>query len=385
MSDNYTSSDVVALLEDLVRIDTTNPGGDELGALAILADLFTSRGLEVTIDEYRPGNANLMATARFGEGPIVLLNSHIDVVPAGTGWSTDPFDPVIRNGRVYGRGVADAKGSLAAMAIALLSLLDEPARLSGTVIFTAVGDEEVGSTGARMLVQKISPDCCIVGEPTDLRLLTAHKGSVRPVIEILGVAAHAATPQNGENAIEGATEVVGMLNELARELAGRDHPLTGGPTLTPVLIEGGQAPNAVPERALVTFDRRLIPGETAEQALAEIAAVLCEFNTHNTRLSATIFECAPSTGGPSETPADDPFVQASQLAMTQIGEESELSGLVVNCDMTTFRSAGIPTLVLGPGTLEVMHAKDESVEIEQLHRAVAAYRAIMNGLLKVRL
>lgn len=375
-------TDVLELLRDLVRIDTTNPGGNELAALKVLAEVFTTRGLQSVIDEYRPGNANLTVVIPFGDGPTVMLNSHIDVVPAGTGWASDPFDPQLRDGRLYGRGVADAKGSLAAMVVAVLQLLDQHEEISGTVVFTAVGDEEVGSTGARALVAQVAPDACIVGEPTNMRLLTAHKGSVRPVIEILGVAAHAATPQNGENAITGAAQVVRLLGELADELGKRDHPLTGGPSLTPVLVAGGEAPNAVPERCLITFDRRLVPGETDEQALTEVEAVLEMFNAQNPNLQASIYECAPSTGGPSETPPTDPLVRDSQTAMSAIGENPEPSGLVVNCDMTTFRSAGIPTLILGPGTLEVMHSRDEYVEVEQLTRAVAAYRAILTQLLR---
>lgn len=376
--------DVVELLNRLVSVDTTNPGGDEIAALTVLARLFEDRGLEVVIDEYRPGNANLMATARFGDGPTIMLNSHIDVVPAGGGWATPPFEPQLRDGRLYGRGAADAKGSLAAMAIALLRILDSPAGLSGTVVFTAVGDEEVGSTGARHLITTVAPDACIVGEPTDLRLLTAHKGSVRPIIEVLGVAAHAATPHNGVNAIVGAAEVLRLMGDLAVEIARRDHPLTGGPTLTPVLIDGGEAPNAVPERCLITFDRRLVPGERAEDALAEVEAVLAVFNARHPELRAAIAECAPSTGGPSETSASDPFVMACQRAMSAVGEEPRLAGLVVNCDMTTFRAAGIPTLILGPGTLEVMHTRDEFVEVSQLRRSVDAYTAVLVELLGVR-
>ncbi|MEY9778331.1 M20 family metallopeptidase [Arthrobacter sp. MW3 TE3886] len=379
-----TKTDVVALLSELVGIDTTNPGGDEKAGLAVLERMFTDRGIAVEIEEYRAGNFNLTATVSFGDGPTVMLNSHIDVVPAGEGWSQDPFTPTLQNGRVYGRGAADAKGSLAAMTTALLSLLDEADTLSGTVVFTAVGDEEVGSTGARALVTKVNPDACIVGEPTNIRLLSAHKGSIRPVIEVVGRAAHAATPQNGENAITGASELLRMLRGLSDDLAGRDHPLTGGPTLTPVLVSGGQAPNAVPEKCRITLDRRLVPGEENAGALAEVETILADFNTQHAPIHASIVECAPSTGGPSQTDSQHPFVQSCQEAMEDVGENPELAGLVVNCDMTTFRAAGIPTLILGPGTLEVMHAKDEYVEVDQLHRAENAYRAILRRLLVAR-
>lgn len=379
---SHDHAPVVGLLAELVGADTTNPGGDERAGLELLARRFEERGIATRIDAYRDGNANLVATVRFGAGagPTVLLNSHIDVVPAGDDWASDPFSARVEDGRVYGRGSADAKGSLAAMTVALLSLLDDPS-LDGTVVFTAVGDEEVGSTGARALVRDVAADACIVGEPTDLRLMTAHKGSVRPVIEIRGIAAHAATPHAGANAIVGSGDLLVRLAALADRLAERGHPLVGAPTLTPVLVSGGEAPNAVPERVRVTIDRRLVPGETADQAVAEIEEVLDAFSAANAPLVASIADLAPSTGGPSETPRDHPFVLAAQAAMTAVGEEPALAGLVVNCDMTTFRAAGIPTLVLGPGTLAVMHTRDEYVETAQLDRAVVAYREVLRTML----
>jgi succinyl-diaminopimelate desuccinylase len=373
--------DARELLAALVAVDTTNPGGDERAGVEVIARVFRDRGLPVEIDEYRPGNVNLTVRVHFGDGPIVLLNSHIDVVPTGGGWSSPPFEPRVVDGRMYGRGTADAKGSLAAMAAALTGLIDSPAGLSGTVVYTAVGDEEVGSTGARHLVTTLQADACIVGEPTDLRLFTAHKGSVRPVIEVRGIAAHAATPENGSNAIVGAAGVVTALGRLADELRTKSHPLVGAPTLTAVLISGGEAPNAVPEATRLTVDRRLIPGETGDEAVAQIDALLADWTAENPPFVARVISRAPSTGGPSETPVDDPFVLDAQRAMADVGEDPELGGLVVNCDMTTFRSAGIPTLVLGPGTLGVMHGKDEYVELAQVDRAVTAYTSILRRLL----
>lgn len=377
-----TAAHAQDLVARLVAVDTQNPGGDERAGLEVLAGELRAAGMQIRIDGYAPGHANLTATATFGSGagPVVMLNSHIDVVPAGEGWSSDPFAPVFRDGRIYGRGAADAKGSLGAMAAAAVALLRSPGGLSGTLLFTAVGDEEVGSTGARALIDEVRPDFCIVGEPTGIRLLSAHKGSLRPVIEVAGVAAHAATPQQGLNAIDGAARLLDRLDALAGELQSREHPLTGGPTLTPVLIDGGQAPNAVPERCRITLDRRLVPGEDEHGALAEVQTVLDEFSAAEP-WTARIAELAPSTGGPSETDPRDPFVGLCQEALRDLAEDPGLSGLVVNCDMTTFRGAGIPTVILGPGTLEVMHAKDEYVDVAQIDRAASVYEAMLRKLL----
>ena len=315
--------DVVDLLRELVAIDTTNPGGNEGDAAQLLADLFTRHGLEPVIDRFAAEHVNLTASASFGEGgPTVVLNSHLDVVPAVGDWTTPAFAPQIRDGRMYGRGSADAKGSLAPMAVALLRLLhDENAgNLRGTVVYTAVGDEEDGSLGARHLLTDLTGvDGAIIGEPTSLRLLSAHKGSVRPIIELTGKSAHAAAPAKGINAINATGPLLAMLESHGVELSERQHPLTGSPTLTPVLIAGGEAPNAVPASCRITVDRRLVPGETAESALAEIEALLAKFNADNAPVTAVIAECAPSTGGPSQTADTDPFVVSCQQRTRRCG------------------------------------------------------------------
>lgn len=379
-----TIPDVVDLLRELVAVDTTNPGGNEGDAAQLLADLFTQHGLEPVIDRFAAEHVNLTATASFGEGgPTVVLNSHLDVVPAVGDWTTPAFAPEIRDGRMYGRGSADAKGSLAPMAVALLRLLrdEDAANLRGNVVYTAVGDEEVGSRGARHLLTELGADGAIIGEPTSLRLLSAHKGSVRPIIELTGKSAHAAAPAKGINAINATGPLLAMLEAHGVELSERQHPLTGSPTLTPVLIAGGEAPNAVPASCRITVDRRLVPGETAESALAEIEALLAKFNADNAPVTAVIAECAPSTGGPSQTADTDPFVVSCQQALDDVGADSALGGLIVNCDMTHFRAAGIPTVVIGPGELEVMHVPDESVDIGELRRAVDVYEAILRRVL----
>ncbi len=200
-----TLVDTATLLQRLVALDSTNPGGDEAAVAAVLAEVLADAGADVEVIPYADGHVNLIAEVRLGDGPRVMLNSHLDVVPAGAGWTTDAFTPEIRDGRVYGRGAADAKGSLAAMAGAVVDIVRAGEATRGTIVFTAVGDEEVGSTGARALVEHLRVDACIVGEPTGVSLLAAHKGSLRPVIEVLGRGAHAAAPHNGINAITGAS------------------------------------------------------------------------------------------------------------------------------------------------------------------------------------
>ncbi len=371
--------DAAELLRELVSIDTTNPGGDENQAAQYLAELFEARGLQVDVDRYDEKHVNVTAIADFGPGPTIMLNSHLDVVPAGGAWASPPFTPRITDGRMYGRGATDAKGSLAPMAAAVLQLVSAPQHMRGRVVYTAVGDEEVGSSGARRLLTTWQPDGAIVGEPTDLRLLTAHKGSVRPVIELAGRSAHAATPQAGINAIEAVEPFMAALHGYAAELKGRTHNLVGSPTMTPVLIEGGEAPNAVPSSCRITIDRRLVPGETAEMALSEFDDLITTFNDEHAPYVARVATCAPSTGGPSETHHQDPFVIACQDGLRTVGQDSSLAGLMVNCDMTHFRAADVPTVVIGPGDLEAMHVVDESVRIDDVRQAVGVYEQIVRS------
>jgi succinyl-diaminopimelate desuccinylase len=374
-------SQVGELLRHLVRCDTTNPPGNEMVAATVLADWLGGRDIQAEIIEIEPGRANLVA--RVGSGassPRIVINTHFDVVPAGEGWSTDPRSGTIAAGRLFGRGAADAKGSLAAMAVALATLHEQGVE-RGEVILAAVADEEGASAGARVLLRDLRADAAIVGEPTSLKLVTCHKGSLRPVVEIQGRAAHAAQPEDGVNAVYGAGRLLIMMERHSEELSARAHPLVGSPTIVPVLVAGGEALNMVPERCRVTFDRRLVPGEQEDEVLAAVNGILERFNRQHSGLTARLADLAPSTGGPSETAADDPFVVVCAAALRSIGQADELGGMQVNCDMSHFRRAGMPTVVYGPGSPREMHVAGESIALDELGCGVAGYLAMVSAFL----
>jgi succinyl-diaminopimelate desuccinylase len=369
------------LLQQLVRCDTTNPPGNEMVAATVLATWLGERGIPTEIIEIAPRRANLVARVSSGvSSRRIAINTHFDVVPAGEGWSMDPRSGAIVNGRLFGRGAADAKGPLAAMAVAL-ARLHEQGLERGEVILAAVADEEGASAGARALLRDLRADAAIVGEPTSLQLVTCHKGSLRPVVEIQGRAAHAAQPDDGVNAVYGAGRLLVMMEQHGRELGASTHPLVGSPTIVPVLVSGGEALNMVPERCRVTFDRRLVPGEQEEDVLAAVNAIIERFNQEQSGLSARLADLAPSTGGPSETTADDPFVVTCATALEGIGLGGEVGGMQVNCDMSHFRGAGMPTVVYGPGSPREMHVVDESIALDELNRGVAGYLAMVRAFL----
>lgn len=376
--------DVTELLSQLVQVDTTNPPGNERAAAEVLARWLAERvdGIDVEIDAFAKGRANLLARVEGTRaGPALMLNTHFDVVPAAGEWRHPPFSGAIADGFVYGRGAADAKGSLAVMAAALVRAARRRGVWCGSLTLAAVADEEVGSAGARRLLDHVHPDGAIVGEPTGLRLMTAHKGSFRPVVRITGRAAHAAQPEGGINAAVGAGHLLVELEELAQSLKAHRHVLLGTPTLVPTLVSGGEAPNAVPARCEVTIDRRLLPGETEADAQAEIATFLERFRARHPQFEVAIAHCLPTTGGPSETALDHPFVEACLEGLARAGQTTQPGGLLVNCDMTHFRAHGVPTVVYGPGRPEVMHTKDECVAVAELEAALQGLESMIDVLL----
>ncbi|REJ32823.1 MAG: acetylornithine deacetylase, partial [Bacillota bacterium] len=190
--------DVVDLLQRLVRVNTVNPPGNELEGARALARWLSDHGIEAEIDEFLPGRANLTARVRGrGDGPTLMLNTHLDVVPAGDGWSRDPLAGAVENGRVYGRGAADSKGSLAAMAAALVTARDAGVIAQGELVLAAAADEESGSAGARHLSGPCRPDPGPVGPPPRLRLAPAPHGSPGPWREVRGRHPHAPQPPLG--------------------------------------------------------------------------------------------------------------------------------------------------------------------------------------------
>ncbi len=199
-------------LADLVAIDTQNPPGNEAIAAKFLRGLLTTDGFDVEVQEYKPDRINVVARLENGACPVFAFNTHMDVVPVGDGWSSDPLVLTEADGRLHGRGACDCKGPLAAMLEAMRMLAADRAAWSGTLLGVFVADEEIASEGAKFYASsgpKI--DAAVVGEPTSNATFTAHKGSLRPVVRVHGVSAHSGTPHLGENAIYRAGELLGLV------------------------------------------------------------------------------------------------------------------------------------------------------------------------------
>ena len=262
-------------LAALVACRTENPPGDETAPARLLAERLGAFGFDVALQEVAAGRLNLVASLGDARTPCLALNSHLDTVPAGPGWLADPFRLRAEGDRLVGRGACDAKGSVAAMAEAALLLAACRDRWSGRLVVAFVADEEIGSTGAkRFAAEHPGVERIVVGEPTGLRVVSAHKGCLRPRIRVHGRSAHSGTPQLGENAILGAHRLIGLFEAEDRRLRGLAHPLVGPASLSVTRIAGGLADNVIPDACELTVDRRALPGESAETVLPEIEAIL---------------------------------------------------------------------------------------------------------------
>jgi len=374
---------LIDTLATLVAANTENPPGREIEAAQYLAHELAGLGFEVDlriIAEHRP---NVVARLDNGPGPVFAFNSHMDVVPAGSGWTSDPFRLRNKDGRLFGRGACDAKGPIAGMVEAIRMLCAARDRWSGTLLAVFVVDEEVASRGTRAFVAdhpKI--DLCVVGEPTSNAVVIAHKGSMRPVVRVKGTPSHSAAPDKGDNALYKAASLLLMIEQRHRALSASSHPLLGSPSLTVTRIHGGHADNVVPELCELLLDRRTIPGESEAEVRMQFERLLADAKTSH-GVDAEIVEYRPTTGGATETAADEPIViSASRSALRYGVHNHSLQGLQGACDLVHFRSIGAQGIVVGPGTLEVAHRPDEFVPEEELVVSSLIYRDIVLDLLQ---
>jgi acetylornithine deacetylase/succinyl-diaminopimelate desuccinylase len=361
-------------LAALVGFATVNPPGREREAALWLGEELTSLGCRIAHQEVAPDRLNLVATLDNGPGPSLALCSHLDVVPAGEGWSGDPFALRSDGDRLVGRGACDAKGSIAAMVEAIAMLARQRSSWSGRLVGVFVADEEIGSTGAKWFARhQPGIDRVVIGEPTDLVTISAHKGCLRPTIRVVGRMAHSGRPELGDNAIVKAGRLVARFAAEDARLRRQQHSLVGPASLSVTRIDGGLADNIVPPACQLTIDRRMLPGESAAIVEPEIRAILAEAFRED-GIEAEILGFS-STAGPSETPPDDAIVRAAVAACAAHGiDPPGPAGFLGGCDLVHFQHVGIRGVVVGPGSLAQAHQPNEWVLADDLARASLIYR-----------
>ena len=377
------------LLAELIALPSVNPGFLAAGADAprharpgrfygeknvadFLAATAAAAGLEVEFQPVLPDRSNLLVrlVPRGGVQRTVLLAPHLDTVDA----EDAQFTPQWKRGRLYGRGSCDTKGSVAAMLTALCELAESPARPQTTqIVFAGLIDEEHAQAGSRALAAGgFRADLAIVGEPTRLQVLTAHKGSLWLRLETKGRAAHGATPQLGRNAVHEMARVVDVLeSEYAAQLRHRRHPLLGAATVNVGQINGGTQPNIVPAACAITVDRRTLPGETDGAVTREIGALL-----RRRRLRARIVNTKIAPAPALETDPRLPLVRQFLAAAGQ----TAAAGAQYFCDAAVLAAAGIPAVVFGPGDIAQAHTVDEWIAPAQVERAKDLLRKFLQAL-----
>ena len=377
------------LLAELIALPSVNPAFASAGASArparaggsnygeknvadFLASLAADAGLDVELQTVLPGRANLIAHL-LPAGKIkqtIVLAPHLDTVGADEG----QFTPQRKNGRLYGRGACDTKGSVASMLSALCEVAAAKSRPRETeIVFVGLIDEENAQAGSRALATAgFKADLAIVGEPTKLQVVTAHKGSLWMRLETNGRAAHGATPQLGKNAVHEMARVVEVLEtDYAAQLRRRKHPLLGSGTVNVGKISGGKQPNIVPDYCEILVDRRTLPGETEFGVRREMTARL-----KAKKLSARISSDKSVPCLALETNFKLPLVQQFFRAVNQ----SKPVGVQYFCDAAVLSAAGIPSVVFGPGDIAQAHTADEWISLTQLERAKDLLVRFLNSL-----
>jgi acetylornithine deacetylase len=368
------SDDLQELVCELVAIESVNPdlvaSGSGEGRIAdFVAAWLRGNGLSVEIVEPQPGRKSVLGVlSGNGGGSSLMLNAHMDTV--GAGGMADAFTPVVKDGRIYGRGAYDMKGSLAAIMITAR----EAAKLGlgGDLIIAAVADEEVASIGTSAVLQRREADAAIVTEPTELRLCLAHKGFAWLAVETEGVVAHGSRADIGVDAIAAMGRILTGIAHLDRRLLnGKGHPLLGRGSVHASLISGGQELSTYPVSCVVKIERRTIPGEDGALALREMEEVIEAAREADPRLvaSARLMLERP----PSQLGVDSFVTEAVENAATEcLGRKPEVIGVAYWMDMALSNAAGIPTAAFGPsGGGE--HADVEWVDLESLETCVRVY------------
>ncbi len=369
--------EVTDLLRQLISIPSVNPAftdGMGEGALArevvrYLQDL----GAEVRTEEVLPGRPNVLAYLG-DRGPRLLLSAHLDTVQT-TGMTVPPFAGEVRDGRLFGRGACDTKASLAAMLVALREAARR-GRLACRVTFAALVDEEVGFAGSKALAaSKPQADGAVFGEPTDLRLVVAHKGVLRFYVRTVGRAAHSATPELGVNAIEGMLAVAPLLCTVPEPVP--HHPLLGRPTVCLTEIQGGVGRNTVPDRCWVHVDRRLLPGEDGERVWAALRDRVGE-SEQAKRFAGSVEVEAPYLLAPAmETPGDAWVLQALEGAVQAVVGSAVRTAAPYATDAGYVAAAGVPCVVFGPGSATEAHTVAESVPLDQVELAARIFYELL--------
>lgn len=382
--------EVEELARRLVTIPSYGPDhGWESGVASALEAALAAEGIPVRRQVVTGDRANLIAALPGDEHgpPLLMLNGHMDTVPPSSAMRRPPFAAEIADGRLWGRGAADMKGGLAAMVMALIALHRARVRPPRPIMLAAVVMEEMGNSGTFALAREMAgagtpASFAIVGEPTGLDLVTAHKGVDRYRITVFGRAAHAAAPERGVNAIVRASRLIAALDEdLARVVSVQTHPLLGQPSYNIGTIIGGVSRNTVPDRCMFQIEKRYLPGDSSELIRAELEAIVERTLGPGGAEIVREDDFDRITHPPLDIAGEHPGVRALSAAVAEVtGRPPALIGWPAFTDAAVLQVHGTPAVICGPGSLDAAHAADESISTEEIN---AAFRVYVRAALRI--
>ena len=370
------------LVKALIAYDTTSRGSN-LALIAFAQDLLEKAGARCRLSYDATGaKANLFATlGPDGDGGYVL-SGHTDVVPVdGQNWSSDPFKPEVRDGKLYGRGACDMKGFVG-VALSLLPVIART-KLTRPIHFALSYDEEVGCVGVRGLLQDlqeqaIKPALAIVGEPTLMKVVGAHKGGAKLVTHCHGKEHHSSAPEKGANAVMMAGEFVGLLNSVWDELRADEDPRFDPPhsTVQATVISGGTAVNILARQADVTWEYRALPDRDASAIIERIktraaAEILPKYKSRAARaaLETELHAQYPGLAMDEDSPA--------VLLARELTGSNRTEAVSYGTEAGHFQVAGIPAVICGPGSIDQAHQADEFVALSELEACEAFLRKVI--------
>jgi acetylornithine deacetylase len=376
------------ILKDLVRINSVNPslvegGAGERQIAAFLHSFLERKGIASTLQEVGAGRFNVIASVTGAlPGPRFLLNGHLDTVSIEG--MVSPFEPVERDGRVYGRGAQDMKSGLAAAITALLAVRENQAALKGQVVLAAVADEEDQSLGTQYFLQNwpvSTPfDFALVMEPTDLKVCNAHKGFAWLEVRTQGVAAHGSRPQEGVDAIRAMSQILLELDRLEKRLGELPaHPLLGRGSLHASFIEGGREWSSYPDHCVLKYERRILPTESSAQLESELNDILGGLKARDPRFKAEarlVFWRAPFL-----TEREQPEIaRFYRTAKELLPDDVDWGAASFWTDAALLSEAGIPSLVFGPRGAGLHSVEEYVIAADVGNCAEAIYRFVMQAL-----
>jgi succinyl-diaminopimelate desuccinylase len=374
-SARLAGDEVAALARKLIEIDTTNPPGQEQAAAVLVSERLRAAGIRSELQSFAPGRANLVARLPGrGERGAMMLSGHLDTVPVDEpAWTVPAHEGLIRDGRLYGRGALDMKGAVAAMVVAFERLRASGEVPAGDVVLALTGGEEIDSAGASALCASdllVGVETALIGEPTDLGVAIGHRGALWVRVEAGGSSAHGSQPHAGVNAVRALLEWLHPFSTI-EDLADGSIARNGTGSVSINVIEGGQAPNVIPDKAYALLDIRTVAGH-------EHAAILGALRRRGEGVDVTVLRDAP----PIAVTADDPLVAATLAAVEKCGIPPRVRRMPYVTDGSVFAAElGLRAVIIGPGPETGAHTNDESVGLSELAAAARIYELTVRRVL----